>query len=26
KKLSPRLSAASTYIRELYALTEAIKK
>ncbi|MCH79303.1 transposon Tf2-1 polyprotein [Trifolium medium] len=26
KKLSPRLSASSTYIRELYALTEAIKK
>ncbi|PNY00428.1 hypothetical protein L195_g023708, partial [Trifolium pratense] len=26
KKLSARLSASSTYVRELYALTEAIKK
>lgn len=26
KKLTPRLSASSTYVRELYALTEAIKK
>lgn len=26
KKLNPRLAASSTYIRELYGLTEAIKK
>jgi hypothetical protein len=26
KKLTPRLSSSSTYVRELYALTEAIKK
>jgi hypothetical protein len=26
KKLTPRLTASSTYVRELYALTEAIKK
>lgn len=26
KKLSPRLAYSSTYIRELYALTEAVKK
>ncbi|GJU97129.1 ty3-gypsy retrotransposon protein [Tanacetum coccineum] len=26
KKLSPRMRSASTYIRELYAITEAIKK
>lgn len=26
RKLNPRLSAASTYVRELYAITEAIKK
>jgi hypothetical protein len=26
KKLSPRLSASSTYVRELYALTESIKR
>jgi hypothetical protein len=26
KKLNPRLSASSTYIRELYTLTEAIKR
>ncbi|GKB30446.1 ty3-gypsy retrotransposon protein [Tanacetum coccineum] len=26
KKLSPRMRASSTYIRELYAITEAVKK
>nr|GEW13498.1 Ty3/gypsy retrotransposon protein [Tanacetum cinerariifolium] len=26
KKLSPRMRSASTYIRELYAITEAVKK
>lgn len=26
RKLNPRLAAASTYVRELYAITEAIKK
>ncbi|KAL0366691.1 UNVERIFIED_CONTAM: Retrovirus-related Pol polyprotein from transposon.6 [Sesamum radiatum] len=26
KKLGPRMAAASTYVRELYAITEAVKK
>jgi hypothetical protein len=26
KKLCPRMQAASTYVREMYAITEAIKK